>query len=330
MNPSFNIRVADIEDAAAIAKVHNESFDYYIKEFGFKYSYPIVNEQDVLGWIHDREYEESKLFIVEKDGIVGYAHCVLVLERGDCEIPVMYFRSTGWGFGQARLGVIPSNRKQGLGSELVRYAIGYEWLHTTKYAVAHSYENNIGALCLFDRIGFQQHDIFMDNTFSKKRPLVNSSILASFDLTKTIPSSNVSIKVGIRKAVESDAEALADISKENIWWNPETWTSQWAKRFINGEFSHIVYVAEYEGTVVGVMNYIPDTGEIGFTGVHPKHQKKGIGTYFMRQLLSSMKQAGIKEAIASSGMTQVDAIRLYDRLGFEKRKQQALVKKIEG
>ncbi len=330
MIPSFNIRVADIEDATEIAKVHNESFEYYIKEFGFRFEYPLVNEQDVGGWILDREYTESEIFVVERANIVGYTHCVVHIEKGAIDIPILYFKPTGWKFGQARLGIVPSERKQGLASELVRYAIGYSWSHAPRFAIAMVYDDNIAANRLFGGLGFQQHDLFMEPEFSEKHPLANSSILARFDLEKSIPRYDSSINVKIRRATEADIEAIAKISQKNVWWNPETWTTQWTKRFVNGEFSHTVYVAEHDNRVVGVMNYTSNTGEIGFTGVHPDYQRKGIGTYFMTQLLSIMKKAGIKEAIASSGMTQVDAIKLYDRLGFEKRKQQAFVKRIEG
>ncbi len=328
MSSQYRVRVADESDANEIARVHNESFGNLINSYGSRYSYSTITEQDVIRWMTDPNYTESIVFVIEETEIHGYAHCVLQIEKRSQEIPVLYFHSTGWDFGQARIGVLPDKRRQGLGSTLVKTAIDNELSISPQFVIAFAYENNVEGRALFTKVGFQQHDLFMLERYSEKEPLTNGSVLAKFDLTKTIPQFESSINVNIRRADESDTVAIARLDRANIWWNPETWTTQWASRFIKGEFSHIVFVAEFEGDVVGVMNYTPHTGEVGFTGVLPEFQRKGIGSYFMTQLLSKMKEAGIHEAIAASGLTQVDAIRLYHRLGFEILRKNAFVLEI--
>ncbi|TFH11732.1 MAG: GNAT family N-acetyltransferase [Candidatus Thorarchaeota archaeon] len=57
---------------------------------------------------------------------------------------------------------------------------------------------------------------------------------------------------------------------------------------------------------------------------------KGIGSAMFYKILLAMKEAGFKFAFMDSGMTQVDAIKMYERFGFTiQRKQNAWIKKIE-
>ncbi len=325
----YQIRNAREEDALDIANVFNASFSDLIHQYGPNYSYTQVTTDDVLKWIQKIEYKDSKLFVIESKKIVGFAHCVLVIEEGITKVPVLYFRLTGWDFGQPRFGILPSLQRLGLGSKLCRFVTKSSWKYTPRFVIAFVHEDNIPATHLLEKIGFRQHELFMFQDYSNDKPLANGSVIASFNLDKKITTPYPDIDVEIRRARLGDEKDISEISKRNVWWNPDTWTIDWTRQFIRGEFSHTVFVAEYQGRVIAVMNYKQNTGEIGFTGVHPDYQRRGVGTFFMTRLLSTMKGAGLKRAIAASGMTQVDAIKLYQRLGFDLKKKYAFVKDLQ-
>ena len=66
---------------------------------------------------------------------------------------------------------------------------------------------------------------------------------------------------------------------------------------------------------------------IGIGGLLPKDRCKGIGSSLLDTLLDMMRDEGFQKAIVDSGMTQTDAIKLYERFGFSfVRKQLTWIK----
>ncbi|MBA7513724.1 hypothetical protein ES705_05742 [subsurface metagenome] len=103
---------------------------------------------------------------------------------------------------------------------------------------------------------------------------------------------------------------------------PDLWGSNPTMEQIIGWYKEgrgeITLVAEFEGKVVGCMEYT-SVGAIGIPGVLPQYRKKGIGSTLFYNLLKSMKENGLPKALADSGYVSElrKAIRMYKRFNFD-------------
>ncbi len=74
---------------------------------------------------------------------------------------------------------------------------------------------------------------------------------------------------------------------------------------------------EYCGTIQGIRDYA-GLGAIQNLGVTPEHRGRRLGTCLLNQALAGFQQAGLHRAFLEVTAQNVDAIRLYQRLGFSK------------
>ena len=81
-------------------------------------------------------------------------------------------------------------------------------------------------------------------------------------------------------------------------------------------------VAEDDGVVVGVVQYLVDPGEqsgsIGVSAVHPAHQRRGVALQMYRHVLDLMRARGMKYVTAETeGHSPRDPVRrAYEKAGF--------------
>jgi ribosomal protein S18 acetylase RimI-like enzyme len=84
----------------------------------------------------------------------------------------------------------------------------------------------------------------------------------------------------------------------------------------------IVWVAEVDGIVVGLMAYElhskDNTGEVQLLAVHPEYQNRGIGTELNNFALERMKESGMKMAVVGTGgdPSHAPARRSYEKAGY--------------
>ncbi len=57
--------------------------------------------------------EDASSIASIRQSCTSVCHCVLAMEKGDSEIPVIWFAATNWDFGQAKLGAIRLHDKLG-------------------------------------------------------------------------------------------------------------------------------------------------------------------------------------------------------------------------
>jgi ribosomal protein S18 acetylase RimI-like enzyme len=74
---------------------------------------------------------------------------------------------------------------------------------------------------------------------------------------------------------------------------------------------------EYCGTIQGIRDYA-GLGAIQNLGVTPEHRGRQLGTCLLNAALAGFQQAGLYRAFLEVTAQNVDAIRLYQRLGFSK------------
>ncbi len=99
---------------------------------------------------------------------------------------------------------------------------------------------------------------------------------------------------------------------------------------LHERFPETFIVAEVAGEVVGytmcrIETGFPDFGLFGITkrghvisiAVLPEHQRKGMGQALLKEVLSKMRISKAKECYLEVRVTNVHAINLYKKLGFE-------------
>ncbi len=322
----MQIRQCQPGDEVDIATIHNNAFRDLINSLPAIYQYKLVSPEEIMDWV---KLESSAIWVVElQNQVVGYAQIRVEVERGKQNVPVLQFMpARSWDMNQSNMAVLPTHQRKGVGTFLVENILE-EYLGSAEFATALTFSDNVAGERLFQNLGFTIHDAFYYEPFSDEYPLTNSSVYASLNLELLEPPDNLNKEVMFRRAVLHDAPSIAEIHQSNVWWCDECSILDWNIRFIKGKFGHTVFVAEFNGEVIGEIDYLKD-GRIGIGGVLPEFRNQGIGSTIFYELLRTMKKVGFKIAFADSGLTQIEAIKMYERFGFSiERRQNTWVKKL--
>ncbi len=100
---------------------------------------------------------------------------------------------------------------------------------------------------------------------------------------------------------------MADISSKEGFLPPATWLI----RYDGG------YRRQYCGTIQGIRDSA-NVGSIQNLGIMPEHRGMGLGTILMMHALAGFQAAGLVRAFLEVTAQNDSAIRLYQRLGFQK------------
>jgi ribosomal protein S18 acetylase RimI-like enzyme len=310
-------------DESEIAVVHNSAFRSSIESLPEIYQCREVTPGEVLDW-----FQENVVIWVVEEGqrIVGYAQFRIEMEHGKRDIPVLQFMPAKiWDLEQSNIAVLPEFQRNGIGAKLLR-AIIDKYKSKIEFVTAQTFSDNQPAEKLFESNGFTMRDVFYHSDFSDVRPLANSSVYAIRELENLKAPSNLNRDIIVRRATIEDAAATAELQRLNVFWCDECKSIEWNRGYISGKYGYTVFVVEVEGKVVGAIDYSKD-GRVGISGVLPSMRKKGIGSAMFYSFLQAMKKDGYKFAFIDSGLTQVDAIKMYERFGFTiQRRQNAWVK----
>lgn len=305
------------DKAEDVCLVHNSAFKSYIEDFGILYGYRKLKPNDIRNWIKNIE---SRIWLayVENEP-VGYVHCSQRIEKKDNEILTMWFVETLEEIGQSRIAVIPSFRKKGIAKALVEHAIENYKKVGTEIVIVSAYSDNESATDLLANLGFKHYNPYYYERYSKSAPFEVDSLLATFDLTQPLPKITLNSEVNVRVISENDLPAMIDIfgkARPDIWGsNP---TMEQVIGWYNEGWGEVTLVAEFEGKIVGCMEYT-STGLIGILGVLPQYRRKGIGSALFYHLLKTMKERGLLKALSDSGYVPWtnNARKMYCRFNFE-------------
>ena len=310
-------------DEPGIVSVHNSAFRKKIDTLPDVYQYKDVFSDDILSWLE----EGASLWVVESDEqILGYARVRLEVEHGKRDVPVLQFMPVrNWDMNESNLAVLPKYQRKGVAFSLINEIIKRH-RSEVELVTAHTFSDNMAAEAIFSSLDFTMYDILYYPSFSEKYPLANSCVYASYELQNIEGIRIPTAEITFRKAEQKDAETLLILHKHNVFWCEECLTLEWNREFIAGTYGHEVFVAEHEGKVIGAIDYFKD-GRIGITGLLPEYRSRGFGSAMLLDILKEMKQAGYKRAFIDSGLTQTDAIKMYERFGFTiERRQNCWVK----
>lgn len=75
---------------------------------------------------------------------------------------------------------------------------------------------------------------------------------------------------------------------------------------------------EYCGTIQGIRDPRGTGGAIQNLGVSPSHRNRGLGTCLLHAAFVGFRRAGLKTAALEVTAKNVEAVRLYERMGFRR------------
>ncbi len=320
----MQIRPFRKDDEDSIADMYNQAFQRQIDTLPEIYQYRVATPEEVYRW---RDGGVNTFWIIEvKDRPVGYAQVRIEVEQGEHEIPMLQFMpARSWDLNESNIAVIPEYQREGIASFLVKEIIN-KYRPDVRIVTAHTFSDNIAGEAFLSHLGFTLYDVFYFQPFSKIKPLENSSIYESFVLEHLQEPSSSRCDINLRRAELKDAETTQELHEHNVFWCEECLTLEWNQAYIEGKYGHTVFVAEYNGKVVGAIDYYKD-GRIGIAGVYPEYRGRGLGSAMFYELLREMKKVGLEIAFVDSGLTQTDAIKMYERFNFTiQRRQNCWVK----
>lgn len=309
-------------DEKAVASIHNVAFKEWIESLGIEYDYRCITAGDVSAWVKESFVKQETLWIAEMNNkAVGYAHCRMETVHAEEDFRQLLFVHTSLDMGQSKVAVIPSYRQRGVGKVLLQSCIDHFRRLGADVAVAVAYDDNRAAEELLRGLGFVHREFFYYEPYSTTEPWRYDTVYAELDLHKlTAPPLKLDLDIKIRLGREEDAEDVAEIFRKSAPWSPfgpNALPEQILSGYLRSPKScETILVAEYEGKVVGVMDFNNDNNRLGIPGVLPRYRKRGIGYTLFYHLLKYMRQEGFSKAIADTGVILSDPIKMYMQFGF--------------
>lgn len=315
-----------------IASIHNWAFAEWIKSLGIEYAYREVTPEDVSAWVKEDQTKNGTLWVAEVQGeVVGYAHCRLETIHGKTKFTQLLFVPTDPEMGQSKIAVIPPYRRLGVATALLQTAVEHFERAGADLAVVITYSDNHAAEWLLNRLSFSHNDFFYYRPYSAAQPWRYDTIFAELDLSKPAKSVRRNLDVNIREARERDAREVAEIFRKSAPWSPfgpNALVEQVRSAYLKNDHETVL-VAEFQGKVVGVMDFNGTNSRLGIPGVLPEYQNKGIGYTLFAHILDRMRHQNCSKAIADTELIRSDAIKMYNWFGFTMvRRQHAWIKQL--
>lgn len=118
----------------------------------------------------------------------------------------------------------------------------------------------------------------------------------------------------IRNLESCDAESIGALAKE-VFTMP--WSVKAFAELVQDKNS-LFLVAEEDGRIIGGcgLTHILDEGDIHNVMVDPTCRNRGIATTMLEKLLETGSECGIREYTLEVRVSNVAAIRVYEKLGF--------------
>ena len=299
------IRELRRDEASVVARVHNTAFAPWIA------SLPSVCRQHEITAQAVQEWDGHVFVALGPSGIVGYAHAQLD-SSGE-----VGFETTDEHAGQSQIAVLPQHRRGGIGRALLEFVVQRLGGHGPCWVCAGAYSDNTEATGFLSALGFQTGKLDVPCPGNVDPFHTDDDILATFDLTGPLPKVPTVQGLVVREVSESDIDdmrILVGASRPAIFGSQPSAAD--VRGWMEGGWAETILVAELGDRIVASMEFRP-WGVLGITGVLPELRRRGIGAALLARTLAVMKEREIPHALADTGWFDRDAIRLYQRLGFD-------------
>lgn len=121
--------------------------------------------------------------------------------------------------------------------------------------------------------------------------------------------------IRIRELTEADVQAVSRIEAATF---SMPWSADDFLEMVKADYAYY-YVAEADGEIAGCcgIRNMAGEGEITNVVVAEAFRRKGIGREMLEYMLERAKEAGIGDCTLEVRVSNLPAIRLYEKLGFK-------------
>lgn len=289
------------EDEEVWLGIRNEAF----KEYD---DFRPATMEDMEIWEKDPGFDSVGLFIAELDGEpIGRVQAYIDKQQKEKK-----------GFIQG-LGVVPQFRKRGIGQELAKKAI--ESLRNRGMETAQCWIRDDKPICkhLFESMGFKLIRVY-------------STMRRELDTIPYDVNRNEGIRIGAMKKGIEDIRLLRRLNNEAFseHFDSRPYTlEEWKHWSEEPDFDRKgCFFALLEGKPVGhVVTWVDSKfvkfrgikrGSIATIGVLKPYRRKGIGTSLILRGMNYLRSRGMTEVeLGVDDLNQTEAIKLYEKVGFE-------------
>lgn len=111
-----------------------------------------------------------------------------------------------------------------------------------------------------------------------------------------------------------DQVMLLELACFSVPWTKDAFLSEIEKN----QLAHYIVIEENDEIIgYGGVWYIMDEGHITNVAIHPEHRKKGLGKTLVDGMMKAAKKAEINHMTLEVRKSNLPAITLYERMGFE-------------
>ena len=320
INSKIKVNSFNFGQEELVCQIHNIAFNDWIERLGSLYAYHKIEPKEVFMW--SQEPSKSIWLAYVNGDPAGYVCCQLNQQQGNNTIKNLLYEETKESLGQSKIAVLPKYRRRGVAKALLILTMEHYKSLDAETAMVISYSDNIAASALMSSLGFEHRDFYYYTPYSDEEPYIQDAVLAELDLSRPLKPVRLNPDVMIRRLQEEDLAAMRKIFSE---CRPDVFGSapsaQQVYEWYTGQWAEISLIAEYNKEVVGCMEFTA-SGVIGIPGVLPSYQNQGIGSTLFYSLLKTMQDMGKAKALADTGIIMQDAIKMYERFGFNTSRRQ--------
>ena len=160
MKNKIVFRKANLKDWDAVSKLRQQLAHDPTEKWATEYA-PFSLERD-HAWIGRCLRARNKVILIAEDGEKVLAHCIILIEKASPKMRAYYTYDKKALL--VHLYVDENNRRQGIGTALMKYSLKYLKEKGVEFVDLEVYPQNTGAMALYEKMGFR--DIWIKKRFT--------------------------------------------------------------------------------------------------------------------------------------------------------------------
>lgn len=300
---------------STLASLHNRSFAGWMTNLEPCFGYQELNDLNISQWASQPSLSLRVAYYEQEP--VGYAGFRTTSEHGKQDFIFGRLELTHPDWGQSQIAILPDYRRRGFGKEVLHSILDELAGAGASIVLAWSYNFNRPACALLDKLGFVNQERYIYKPHSEVEPFGYDTVYAHLDLSKPLIDTPINPDLKLRAPAAGDEPQFLTLFSEST---PLAFGARPhlvdIKRWLKDPNRRGILVGEYQGKVVGVVEYFVN-GVLGIPGVLPEYRRCGFGSTLLYRLLSQMQAEGIPSAFGDTGIIQEDMLHLYERFGFD-------------
>ncbi|GAB4524227.1 MAG: hypothetical protein OHK0046_38830 [Anaerolineae bacterium] len=238
--------------------------------------------------------------------------------------------------------VIPDYRRQGIGTEMLRYATRY--LQSNGKTLMQGSTEQDGGRAFAHRLGAQVGLDKRENRLDVKD--IDWEMVEAWERAGAAANPNVNIELFKGLPDDADMEAYSMLYTRvfnqqpldnseglEVTWTPELIRQVYEREAKMDTTNYVMVSHESDGTLSGLteMTHNPKRGHRiaqGLTGVHEDHRGRGLGKWLKAKMLLYMREnfSGVEVVSTQNAMSNAAMNSINERLGFKQHKHDSTFK----